>query len=149
MRGVQHSRREAATCRGWRRGTAVLVLAVLAGVVQGCAVQRHWAAPPGVPGEPPVAYSQPGVDLAATLLWMFGMLLVQEAASSAVTAWAHPDPISPLRYWQDPDDWVGQCPGPLNCPSYQIMHCRGVAGHCRCSCEYDAAQAAALERQPK
>lgn len=37
--------------------------------------------------------------------------------------------------WQDPDDWVGDCAGPLMCPSHAHFVCEGRARTCNCWCE--------------
>lgn len=83
------------------------------------------------------------MDIIGTLLWMMGTLIIHEAVSSAVSVGADPDPVSAMRYWEDPDDWLVDCPGPLDCPPYQVMTCWGGPDRCRCSCEFDAERAAA------
>lgn len=38
------------------------------------------------------------------------------------------------RHWQDPDDWVGSCDGPLMCPPHKVFACSGASGDCYCEC---------------
>jgi hypothetical protein len=35
----------------------------------------------------------------------------------------------------DPDDWVGECAGPLWCAQHEQMVCEGRPGACECYCE--------------
>ena len=44
-----------------------------------------------------------------------------------------PDPS--LASWEDPEDWVGECEGPLLCDAPRQFACYGSPGDCYCACE--------------
>ncbi len=60
---------------------------------------------------------------------VIGMALGDDGGSDPVVA-AAPN----HRHWQDPDDWVGSCDGPLMCPSHKLFACSGAPGDCHCEC---------------
>ncbi len=38
------------------------------------------------------------------------------------------------RDWDDPDDWVAECDGPMLCSEHEQFACSGVPGDCFCDC---------------
>lgn len=43
------------------------------------------------------------------------------------------DPLA-YRHWQDPDDWVAACDGPMMCGEHEHFSCAGTPGNCYCDC---------------
>jgi hypothetical protein len=50
-----------------------------------------------------------------------------------------PPPDPSLATWQDPDDWLASCDGPLLCKAPRQMSCYGGPGDCFCACEMEIA----------
>ena len=38
------------------------------------------------------------------------------------------------RYWEDPNDWVAECDGPMLCSEHEHFSCTGTPGDCYCDC---------------
>ena len=39
-----------------------------------------------------------------------------------------------FRDWQDPDDWIAACDGPMLCAEHEHFSCSGTPGDCYCDC---------------
>jgi len=57
------------------------------------------------------------------------------SAGSGRRSSAAAPPANPMVGWQDPDDWVGSCAGPLFCPDHKHFVCTGTPDACACECE--------------
>jgi hypothetical protein len=55
-----------------------------------------------------------------------------------------PPPAAPI-HWDDPDDWVAACAGPLHCPDHRHFVCEGVPGDCNCDCVVSTAATSAAQ----
>lgn len=47
------------------------------------------------------------------------------------SAQAHP---LAYRHWDDPDDWIAECDGPILCGEHEHFSCTGTPGDCFCDC---------------
>ncbi|MBW2452936.1 MAG: hypothetical protein JRI68_00400 [Deltaproteobacteria bacterium] len=57
-----------------------------------------------------------------------------------------PQPAYSMSTWQDPDDWVATCEGPLFCPDHKHFVCTGEPDACSCLCEVTLPEPAAERR---
>ena len=57
--------------------------------------------------------------------------------SNGMVTMSLPNPANaPLanRYWDDPNDWVADCDGPMMCGDHEHFSCAGTPGDCYCDC---------------
>jgi hypothetical protein len=78
----------------------------------------------------------PAVALLPVALVIDGALLAMLANSSSGPSGpsAFPSPRVSVN-WQDPQNWVASCDGPLLCAEHEEFLCLGSPGNCTCSCE--------------
>lgn len=112
--------------RGTRRALALGAVAMLS---TGCAsVLRAAADNPAALAFLPVAAAAEVIGAAAkeSRKPSTGMLTFTPAAGN-------PGPLA-YRDWQDPDDWVAACDGPMLCSEHEQFACTGTPGDCCCDC---------------
>lgn len=72
---------------------------------------------------------------------VLGDLIAAAAGDSASSSSAPPTPDPSPASWEDPDDWVAACDGPILCEAPKSFVCYGVPGDCYCACSVNVASA--------
>jgi hypothetical protein len=72
---------------------------------------------------------------------LIGLAAAGAARSNLRSPPGGPPPNYANLGFQDPDDWVGECAGPLWCDEHEQFVCEGRPGDCDCWCEVTPAPA--------